>query len=224
MDLKLQVYQEIEKVFSDKVIIATNTSTLPVQQMADHLKSPQRFLGCHYNHPAHINPIVEVTRIKQSLEEHVQSLLGALKQCGKIPVVFTKPVDGFITNRLQHALYREAYSLIEQGYATPQDIDIVAKHMFGPRMSVTGLLQQKDVSGLDTHYLAHREVIKSLSNTTVCNPVLEAKYGKGEFGLKSGQGWYDWKKDGKDANTHKKEIEDKLQQVYNFLKENDIPL
>eukprot|EP01120_Amphizonella_sp_Union-15-10_P014030 TRINITY_DN6652_c0_g1_i1.p1 TRINITY_DN6652_c0_g1~~TRINITY_DN6652_c0_g1_i1.p1 ORF type:complete len:318 (-),score=57.60 TRINITY_DN6652_c0_g1_i1:6-905(-) len=222
-ELKVQIFKQVEEAFSEKVIIASNTSTLPLDKMAQALKQPNRFLGCHYNHPPHVNPVVEITKINSTDPEYVDSLTKILEKCNKTVLVFSTPIDGFITNRLQHAMYREAYSLMQQGLATPHQIDAVAKNMFGPRMCVTGLLQQKDVSGLDTHTRSHREMVRLISNSEVCNPLLEAKFSNGEFGLKTGTGWFDWTKSKEgDENRVREEIDNKLLKLYHFLKAENI--
>jgi len=218
MDLKMKVYGEAETILGDNVIIGSNTSTLPLQTMADKLKHPHRFVGIHYNHPAHIIPIVEVTKLRETSQQAIDISLLFLKKCGKIPITLLKPIDGFITNRLQHAMYREIYALMEDGSVGHEDIDNVAKHMFGPRMCVTGLLLQKDCSGLDTHTFAQREMVKVLANNTTCGKVLEEKYKKGEFGLKSGQGFYSW--NNSPENNPEKiqgDINERLQKVFEFL-------
>jgi len=132
-----------------------------------------------------------------------------------------KPIDGFITNRLQHAMYREIYALMADGSVGPQDIDNVAKFMFGPRMCVTGLLLQKDCSGLDTHTYAHSEMVKVLANNTTSGKIIQDIYAKGHFGLKSGQGFYDWKGVG-DPVQVQRDINSRLEKVFNFLTQNKI--
>jgi len=198
------------------VILGSNTSTLPLQKMADGLKYPARFVGIHYNHPAHIVPIVEVTKLKQTNLNHVHSVEKILTKCGKIPVTLLKPIDGFITNRLQHAMYREIYALMEDGSVGPEEIDNVARHMFGPRMCVTGLLLQKDCSGLDTHTFAQREMVKVLANNTTCGKVLEGKFAQKHLGVKSGRGFYDWKEAGS-AIEIQNDVNARLQKVYEYL-------
>jgi len=143
-----------------------------------------------------------------------------LKKCGKIPVMINKPIDGFITNRLQHAMYREIYALMEDGSVAAEDIDNVAKYMFGPRMCVTGLLLQKDCSGLDTHTFAQRQMVKVLANNTSCGRVLEEKFSRGEYGLKTGKGFYNWKS--AQPSKVQKDVNHRLVQVYDFLEKNNI--
>jgi len=220
--LKKELFMKIEELFPRKVIVGSNTSTLPLQEMADLFKYPERFVGIHYNHPAHIIPIVEVVKLSRTDQQCVDLVIGLLKLSGKIPVFLKKPIDGFITNRLQHALYREIYSLMEDDTVSAEEVDKVAKYMFGPRMAVTGLLLQKDCSGLDTHTFAQREMVKVLANNRICGNVLENKYKNGEYGLKSGKGFYDWKGTG-DPNEVQNDVNTRLVKLFNFLTDNSIP-
>jgi len=221
-DMKKELYRRIEEMYPKDVIVGSNTSTLPLQEMADWFKYPERFVGMHYNHPAHIVPIVEVVKMARTNQSCVDVVLNLLKECGKIPVVLKKPIDGFITNRLQHAMYREIYSIMEDGSVDAEDIDNVAKYMFGPRMSVTGLLLQKDCSGLDTHTYAQREMVKVLANNTVCGPVLENKFKNGHHGLKAGQGFYNWKGTG-DPDKVQNDVNNRLEKVFDYLEKNKVP-
>jgi len=222
MELKKALFEKIEEIFPREVIVGSNTSTLPLQQMADGFKYPERFVGIHYNHPAHIIPIVEVVKLAHTDQQYVEQVIVLLKQSGKIPVLLKKPIDGFITNRLQHAIYREIYALMEDDSVSAEDIDKVAKYMFGPRMAVTGLLLQKDCSGLDTHTFAQREMVKVLANNRVCGSVLENKFKKGEYGLKSGKGFYDWSGTG-DPNDVQNEVNQRLIKLFNFLSDQKLP-
>jgi 3-hydroxybutyryl-CoA dehydrogenase len=214
--LKKALFEKLEEMFPREVIVGSNTSTLPLQQMADWFKYPERFVGIHYNHPAHIIPIVEVVKLAHTDQQYVDQVIVLLKQSGKIPVLLKKPIDGFITNRLQHAIYREIYALMEDDSVSAEDIDKVAKYMFGPRMAVTGLLLQKDCSGLDTHTFAQREMVKVLANNRVCGSALENKFKKGEYGLKSGKGFYDWSGTG-DPNDVQNEVNQRLIKLFNFF-------
>jgi len=214
--------RKLRDFFPKDVIVGSNTSTLPLQQMADFFKYPERFVGTHYNHPAHIVPIVEVVKLARTEQCFVDEVVRLLNQSGKVPVILRKPIDGFITNRLQHALYREVYALMEDGSVDAEDIDKVGKYMFGPRMSVTGLLLQKDCSGLDTHTYAQREMVKVLANNKVCGSVLENKFKNGQLGLKSGKGFYDWERTG-DPNQVQNQVNDRLIKLYSFLGEQQIP-
>ena len=193
IELKHTLNGQIEEAYQGAAIIGSNTSSLPLQKLADKLKSPETFCGIHYFQPADITPIVEVARVAQSQDATIERALALLRQTGKQPITLAEPVDGLLINRLQQAIYHEAYNLIERGICTAQDIDLAAKQLLGPRMSVTGMIEQKDLSGLDTHALSQRELIPTLHLSKEPSPVVQKKYADGNIGAKSGQGFFDWR-------------------------------
>ncbi|WP_295518804.1 3-hydroxyacyl-CoA dehydrogenase NAD-binding domain-containing protein [Limnohabitans sp. Rim8] len=193
IELKHRFYAEVESAWSGAPILATNTSSLSFEELARPLVHPARFVGMHYMYPAHQRELfVEVIRIAGTSDEVVESVLQCLERCGKKAVVLNRPVIGALFNRLQHALLREAYYLIDQGVATPEQIDDMARQFIAPRMCITGLLQQKDINGLDTHTYAQRSLRPMLCNDPQPSQVLEQHFARGEFGLKTGRGFYDW--------------------------------
>ena len=133
--------------------------------------------------------------------ERAVELLG---RAGKYPIVLAEPIQGLLINRLQHAILNEAYHLIERGICTAADIDVAGKLLLGPRMSVTGLIEQKDLSGLDTHALAQQELVPDLHHEGKASQVIVGKYTSNRLGTKTGTGFYDWRRmdvDGYRANT-----------------------
>lgn len=191
-ELKAALYEAVERRYRGAPILASNTSSLPLDELAAGLQHPDRFLGMHYLYPAEQTEFVEVTRTGKTSDETVVAVSTALRRCGKTPIVLNRPVIGALVNRLQHALLREAYYLIGEGIATPEQIDDVARRLLAPRMCVTGLLEQKDVSGLDTHALAQRTIVPHLYNKPEPTPYLQNLYEQGKLGLKTGSGFYDW--------------------------------
>lgn len=191
-ELKLALYDAVERRYGGAPVLASNTSSLPLEELAAGLKHPERFLGMHYLYPADTTEFVEVIRTDRTSQEAVTAVSEILRRCGKTPIVLNRPVVGGLVNRLQHALLREAYYLIGEGIATPEQIDDVARRLLAPRMCVTGLLEQKDVSGLDTHALAQRTIVPHLYNSPEPTPYLQNLYEQGKLGLKTGAGFYDW--------------------------------
>lgn len=190
--LKAALYEAVERRYRGVPILASNTSSLPLEDLAAGLDHPDRFLGMHYLYPADSTEFVEVTRTRRTSDETVAAVSEALRRCGKTPLVLNRPVIGALINRLQHALLREAYYLIGEGITTPEQIDDVARRLLAPRMCITGLLEQKDVSGLDTHALAQRTIVPHLYNKPEPTPYLQDLYEQGKLGLKTGSGFYDW--------------------------------
>lgn len=221
MDLKHELNAQIEAAYQGNTIIASNTSSLPLQALADGLRYPAKFCGMHYFQPADVTPIVEVAAVAQSDKATIQRALALLRQAGKQPIALSEPVDGLLINRLQQAIYHEAYNLIERGICSAEDIDLAAKQLLGPRMSVTGMIEQKDLSGLDTHALAQRELIPTLHLSREPSPVVQRKFAAKHFGTKTGTGFYDWRQ--MDVPAYRQQTGALLTQVLQLLDSNRPP-
>ncbi len=191
-ELKARFYRDVEDAYGGASILATNTSGLPLQDLMQSLRYPEQFLGTHYLYPADASEFVEVVRTEKTSDAAVERVLAALKKCRKTPVLVNQPVIGALINRLQHAILHEAYYLIDAGITTAEQVDDVARRLLGPRMCVTGLLLQKDISGLDTHALAQRTIVPQLRHDKTPSKTLQALYEGGHLGLKTGRGFYDW--------------------------------
>ena len=217
MALKKDLLDRIEKTYGDRPILASNTSSLPLDKMANNLRYPERFIGIHYMHPAESLPMVEVIRVSQTSDCTLKLVKEALKKTNKECIILSKPIVGFLINRLQHALLHEAYYLIEEGIVEAKDIDNFAKWMFGPRMCVTGLIEQKDISGLDTHALAQKGIIPHLNLSREPSRIVQDLYERGDLGVKTGRGFYDWKN--RDIASHKARTSKKLRDLIKLLKD-----
>lgn len=191
-ELKQGLYDEVERAYAGIPVLASNSSGLSLDDLAGCLKFPQRFVGMHYLYPADSMEFVEVSRTSQTGQSAVDAVLDTLRRCKKTPILLNRAVIGALINRLQHALLREAYFLIGEGVVSAEQVDDVARRLLGPRMCVTGLLEQKDISGLDTHALAQRTILPHLHNDSTPTPYLQDLYAQGDVGLKSGSGFYDW--------------------------------
>ncbi len=190
---KQQVYAEVEAAYPDgDVILATGTSGLDLIELAKPLKHPERFIGLHYFMPADQTLVVEVMAGPQTPADLVDAAAEALRRTGKEPVVLYKPIVGFLVNRLQHAILHEAYYLIEAGVASAADIDHAARRMLAPRMCISGLIQQKDISGLKIHAEAQASIVPELFHNRTPDPMLQDMVKNGETGLAAGKGFYDW--------------------------------
>jgi 3-hydroxybutyryl-CoA dehydrogenase len=212
---KLALYAEIEAAYGGRTIIGTNTSGLPLDQLGAGLKYPGQFLGVHYMMPADLFPMVEIIALEKTDKAVVAAAAQAIVDCGKEPIHVAKPVVGFLINRLQHAILHEAYHLISEGAASPADVDAVAKRLLGPRMCVTGLIEQKDISGLVIHSQAQRSIVPALAHDHTPNPLLQGLAARGEIGVKAGKGWYDWT--GIDAQTATTSAAARLKHLLDFL-------
>jgi 3-hydroxybutyryl-CoA dehydrogenase len=214
-ELKIDLFRRLGEAYGDVPVAASNTSGLPLEDLAAAYGHPHRFVGIHYFHPADVTPLVEVVPVADIDGSVVRRTVAALGQTGKEALVLKRPVVGFLVNRLQHAILHEAYYLIEQGIVSAGDVDRVARRLLGPRMSISGLIEQKDLSGLDTHALAQQAIVPHLWHGAEPGRVLQDKYQRGDLGLKTGRGFYDWS--GKDPVDVRKTAAERLARLLEFL-------
>ena len=203
--LKQSVFQKLEACCPPTTPIATNTSGISINQLAAGLSHPVRFIGTHFFTPADVIPLVEVVGCDQTSPATTDRIIGILRSVGKLPIHVRKDVPGFIANRLQHALAREAMSLLEQGVASAQDIDTVAKWSLGIRLALTGPLEQRDINGLDVHHAIAGYLYPSLENRQSPCKLLSDKVEQGQLGIKSGHGFYPWDTPAQRQSLHDKE-------------------
>ena len=192
VESKRAVYRAAESAYPPTTVIATNTSGLPLDTLADGLSHPERFVGVHWFHPADVFPMVEVVAGPAASPATVDGVAAALARTGKEPIVLYRPVVGYVVNRLQHCILHEAYHMIAEGIASAETIDKVARRLLGPRMTVTGLVEQKDIAGLTVHALAQRSIVPTLDRSPTPNAMLQAMVARGDTGLDAGRGFYDW--------------------------------
>jgi 3-hydroxybutyryl-CoA dehydrogenase len=192
LPLKRRIFAELEALAPAAIALTSNSSSFPISHIAAGLKSPQRMLGLHFFMPAHMVPLVEVVRSEATDSALAQSVYELMKHLNRKPVMVARDIPGFLANRMQHALMREAWSLIERGIATPEDVDIAVRYGFGFRYVAAGPILQKEMSGLDVNFLASGVVFPDLCNDAEPAAKLAAKVKAGEIGMKAGKGFYDW--------------------------------
>ncbi len=192
LELKRKIFNELEKNVGEDAILASNTSGLMISNIAEGLKRPERVIGTHFSVPPHIVPGVEIIRGKKTSDYTFNIAYELIKKIGKIPFVVKKEIDGFILNRLQFALAREALNLIEKGIATPEDIDICLNSVLGFRWVTFGPFRQFDSAGIDSWNYVGKYLLPSLSNSKDIPKALADKFTKGEFGMKTGKGFFDY--------------------------------
>ncbi|MGE0716201.1 MAG: 3-hydroxyacyl-CoA dehydrogenase NAD-binding domain-containing protein [Alphaproteobacteria bacterium] len=214
---KLDFNARVEAAYGGRPILVTNTSGLPVQILADRLTHPQRYAALHYFQPADVIPLVELAAIRQTDPAVIAAVAAAVGRCGQRALVLGQALPGLLINRLQHAILHEAYHLIHAGVCTAAEVDIAAKEMLGPRMCVTGLIEQKDMSGLDTHALAQAAIVPHLCHDAFPSPVVQDKYRAGDLGVKTGRGFYDWRE--RDVAEHQSKTRAKLNRILAVLAE-----
>ena len=192
LDVKREVLRQLEAHCPAHAIITSTTSSFRAGDLAVALAHPERFLVTHYWNPPYIIPAVEVVPGERTSAEAVEITVTLLKTVGKYPALVKKDVAGFVGNRLQHALRREAIAIVAQGIASPEDVDLVARLSFGLRLPVVGPLETVDLGGLDLTQAIQTYLLPELERSTEPLPLIRDKVARGELGAKAGAGFYDW--------------------------------
>ncbi|MBA4207178.1 MAG: 3-hydroxyacyl-CoA dehydrogenase [Polymorphum sp.] len=192
LPLKQALFAEAEAHAPESAILASNTSVMPITQIMVKLNRRERALGTHWWNPPHMIPLVEVIRTPWTSPDAMDAMTDLLAGAGKTPVRVEKDVPGFIGNRLQHALWREAISLVERGICDAASVDTVVKSCFGRRLSVLGPLENADLVGTDLTLDIHRTVLADLEDRKGPSPYLERLVAEGRLGMKSGEGFRTW--------------------------------
>lgn len=190
--LKQKLFTEIEKHVRPDTILASNTSVIPITAIMQGLKRRERALGTHWWNPPFLVPLVEVIETQWTLPETVEFTMKLHADAGKKPAHVKKDVPGFIGNRLQHALWREAIALVENGICDAETVDSVIKSAFGRRLAVLGPLENADMVGTDLTLAIHRNVLGDIDSRPGPSPYLEKLVKDGKLGFKSGEGFRQW--------------------------------
>jgi 3-hydroxybutyryl-CoA dehydrogenase len=190
--LKQQIFVDIEAAAATEAILASNTSVIPITQIMSRLRRPSRALGTHWWNPPYLVPLVEVIRTAATSAECVQAMSALLGGAGKTPVTIDKDVPGFVGNRLQHALWREAIALVQEGVCDARTVDTVVKASFGRRLAVLGPLENADLVGTDLTLAIHETVLPHLDRTAGALPLLQQLVHDGKLGMKTGEGFQRW--------------------------------
>ena len=194
MKLKHAVLKQIEPLVRPQTIIATNTSSLRISDVTGVLKHPGRGAGFHLSVPAHIMLAVEITKGEKSAPKTVKKLADWAKALGKVPIVINRDVPGMLINRLQHAMYREIYHLIDTGVATPHDIDCAVRFGFGFKYNIVGPVFSRDIHGIPVHLATAKQLYPTLYNGRKPSKTLSRLVRQGHHGVTTGQGFYKWPK------------------------------
>ena len=192
MPLKREVFKQLDNKVPAHIPIGSNSSGFPISKIADGLKTANRMLGAHYFMPAEVVPLVEIVLGEKTDIRYAENICNLYRQIQKKPVLVKRDIPGFLANRIQHALMREALSLVEAGIATPEDIDDAVRYSFGFRYAAVGPMTQKEISGWDGMANAAREIYPSLSNITALPSQLEKLMQSGKTGMKAGEGFRKW--------------------------------
>jgi 3-hydroxybutyryl-CoA dehydrogenase len=192
LDLKQRLFHELDALCPPETILASNTSVISISEIARDVTHKQRVLGTHFWNPAFLIPLVELIRTCWTDDALFERAFDILTWAGKHPVRVNKDVPGFLVNRLQHALWREAIFLVEQGIADARTVDEGIRYGFGIRLPTLGPLENADMVGTDLTLAIHEYIFPHLNNAVTPSPLLRRLVSEGKLGFKSGGGFQIW--------------------------------
>ncbi|MCH8293611.1 3-hydroxyacyl-CoA dehydrogenase family protein [Candidatus Poribacteria bacterium] len=192
LPIKQEIFRQLDGICPAHTILASNTTALMPSQIGELAQRGDKILNTHYFNPPYLIPLVELVRSPKTSDETLQVTYDLMVKIGKTPAIIQKEALGFVGPRLQAALIREAFSIVERGIASAEDVDLVVRNSFGRRLSVAGPFQVFELAGWDMVLAAFEELYKDLNSSTDVNPLLKEMVEKGELGVKSGKGFYEW--------------------------------
>ena len=192
LPLKHRLFAELERLARPDALLTSNTSTFPIGDIGKALNTHARVAGLHFFMPAHLVPLVEVISAVFTDAKVAEQLMKLMRQLGKAPIHVSKDIPGFVGNRLQHAMMREALYLLANGVTTPEGIDTAVRYGFGFRYIACGPMLQKEMSGWDTNLLAGTSVYPHLYNEKAPPPFLKEMVARGHIGMKTKRGLWEW--------------------------------
>ena len=216
LDLKKAIFADLDQRVPPHIPIGSNSSGFPITDIAKDLVTANRMLNTHYFMPAHIVPLVEIVLGKKTNLEIASQVCAFYRIHDKKPVLVKKDIPGFLANRIQHALMREALSLVQEGIATPEDIDTAVRYSFGFRYAAVGPMTQKEISGWEGMTLAAELIYPSLSNITNPPTCVTDLVKCGKTGIAKGAGFRSWSLE--EAAVVKKNYEERLKAAFAVLK------
>jgi len=215
LEIKRQLFASLDARVPVGIPIGSNSSGFPVTRIAEGLATRSRMFNAHYFMPAHLVPLVEVALGEDSDPVLGEAVCALYRRAGKKPVLVRKDIPGFLANRIQHALMREALALIDSGIASPQDVDTAVRYSFGFRYAAAGPVLQKEISGWDSMARAAAEIYPSLSNTSVLADCVSGIIKAGHTGMKAGEGFRSWSAD--EIKTERAAYEKRLKAAFDVL-------
>jgi len=208
LELKQRIFRDLDNLCPSDVILCSNTSVISITEIAEEANLRERIVGTHFWNPPYLIPLVEVVRANETADWCVAATYELLKKVGKHPVHVHKDVPGFVGNRLQHALWREAFAIIDEGICDPATVDEVIRNGFGLRLPILGPVETADMVGLDLTLAIHNYILKYINADPTPSSTLRAKVHLGDLGFKSGKGFLEWTEAG---------IEESRKNLANYL-------
>lgn len=192
IEIKKQVYKKIENEVSESTVITSNTSAIPISILQKQTKIPSRFLGLHWAEPSHTTRFLEIICGDQSDQSFAEWLYELSHFWGKEPTLVRKDIRGFITNRLMYAMYREAFHLVENGYASVEDVDRACRNNAGYWMTLVGIFRWMDLTGVPAYHNVMKDLFPTLSNQTEMPKLIDKLVNDGAKGVANAHGFYEY--------------------------------
>lgn len=192
---KKNLYKQLETVLSSTAIIGSNTSAIPVSILQNGLKHPERILGIHWGEPAHITRFMEIICGSETDISYAQKVMELAEGWGKEPALVKKDLRGFITNRIMYAMMREAFYLVEKGYATIEDVDKVCRNDMGYWITFAGLFRFMDLTGIPAYLTVMKDLFPELNNSDTAPALIEKLVNSGAKGVSNAHGFYPYTKE-----------------------------
>lgn len=213
IEIKEDFYRRISKLVKPDCIICSNTSAIPISTMAEFVFLPERFLGMHWFNPAHLIPLIEIIKGDKTGQQYVEKIYDLAKRINKEPVIINKDIKGFVANRIQFAIMREALHLVENEVVSPADLDKVMKYSLGLRYASYGPLATGDFGGLDTFFHISKFLNPDLCDCHKASKLLGDLVATNRLGLKTGNGFYEY-----DEASAKEAINQRDEKLLELLK------
>lgn len=192
LELKQSIFAELVACTPSHCILASNTSVIPIGNIAQGLENCDRIVGTHWWNPPYLVPLVEVVQSDYSALKYVEQMIELLEWIGKKPIHVKKDITGFVANRMQHALWREAIALVNDGVCDAETVDIAVKNSFGMRLPVLGPIENADLVGLDLTQDIHNVVLADICRDIEPAKIIQEKIDAGNLGMKTGKGFKEY--------------------------------
>ena len=201
--LKQDVFEQLDRLCPPQTVLCTNTSVMSITAIGARARHKERVVGTHFWNPAYLIPLVEVVRTEQVDAAVIDRTMDLLRSAGKHPIDCKKDVPGFVANRLQHALWREAISIVEHGIADAATVDESIRFGPGLRLPILAPMENADMVGLDLTLAIHDYILPHLEASGEPSPLLRDKVAAGDLGFKTGRGFQEWSEEGADASRRR---------------------